>query len=162
MARSIIHLKEQFTIQPFVNLFATSQIFATHLHTIQKWNKYIARKLLEHDYANLVVHISPWSDDDWQQYLTPGNNVSKMVIWLSDAMPDVQPTHDKIQIVRYSASIEMERFVVVTANGFARALVSWQGLSDDDEADMPVGVFMTDPKTIKCVAQALDQKLSQR
>lgn len=158
MMKDVISLTGDFTIRSQVNLGDVSQILTYSRKTTRQWNGLIRNKLLKSQADDITIHICPWEDQDWQQYLALGDRISRLVIWLSDHMELGVSSNENVQIVRYNAVNHSERFVVVSGTGIARALVSW-GQPSKTEDDSFLGVFISSPQAATMIACRLDQKI---
>jgi hypothetical protein len=161
MVKNVIHLQGEFSIRSQIDIRDASQILTYTLETTRQWNKLILEKLAKSDASDISIHICPWDGDDWKQYLNLGEQVSRLVLWLSDQMQPISDTNHNLQIVQYKPKDYSERFVVVTANGIARALVSWEKKLQAKEETSFESVFVSSPDIARRIAATLDRKLMQ-
>lgn len=158
---NIIRIEGDFSIRSQIDMRDVSQIFTNTLDTTYQWNRLIVEKLLQDRIQDISIHICPWRNEDWKQYLALAGQVKRIVVWLSDQMPLIDGVNENTQIVQYTPIDYSERFVVVKATGVARALVSWNEKSYKNEEGSFQGVFISSPAIANKIATTLENKLER-
>ena len=158
MIQNARYIEDRFSIRSGINVKDVSQILTYTLEMTLQWNKVLMEKIIRNEGTDIAIHICPWNEDDLEQYLKLDKQLSRIVLWVNDQMPPIQNTNQNVQIVHYKPVDYSERFVVATATGLARAIVSWNQ-PNKVEGQSFLGVFISNPSIANRIASRLDQKL---